>query len=57
MVILSKGGQTEKWTTFGMLFYHKYDSISVLRRGSLWSLTLWNRSPMYTIGVGTYKPA
>ena len=44
-------------TTFGMLFYPKYDSIRVLKRGSLWSLMLKNRSPICPIGVGTNDSA
>ena len=44
-------------TTFGMLFYPKYDSIRVLKRGSLWSQILRNRSPICPIGVGTNNSA
>ena len=44
-------------TTFGMLFYPKYDSIRVLKMGSSWSLMLKNRSPICLIGVGTNDSA
>ena len=30
----------KKWTTFGMLFCPRHDSLRVLRRGSPWSLML-----------------
>ena len=46
-----------KWTTFGMLFCPRHDSLRVLRRGSPWSQMLWNRSPICPMGVGTNNSA
>ena len=47
----------KKWTTLGMLFCPRHDSLRVLRRGSPWSQMLWNRSPICPIGVGTNNSA
>ncbi len=47
----------KRWTTFGMLFCPRHDSLRVLRRGSPWSQMLGNRSPICPIGVETNNSA